>query len=455
MSASVRPTRLPTISVNAALLLGLIVTTWVAGGAARADVLGQTVMRMVAWIAIIGSLLFGARPSLPAARPAFLILSAALALVLVQMIPLPPTLWQMLPGRNAITLPQLLGPPGWRPLALVPGAAANSAAALIVPFAALLLIAGLEKRELAWLPSLMLGMIAAAAIPGLLQFSGAGFDHPLINDTPGQVSGNFANRNHFALFLAFGCVLAPAWAFSGAGRAGWRAPVAGGLVILFVLLILASGSRAGLMVGGLGVIAGLPMLYHGIRRNYRNIPSWFLPAIFAAALVLLAIFIAISMNSNRAVSINRLLSLDAGQDFRTRSIPVILEMIKEYFPFGAGFGGFDPIFRVHEPFDLLKATYFNHAHNDFLEIALDGGILAILICVGAAGWWALSSIKAWRRGPELAKVGSAILGLILIASIFDYPARTPTMMIIIVIAAIWLGLNRTDTVRTALPAAEG
>jgi hypothetical protein len=26
------------------------------------------------------------------------------------------------------------------------------------------------------------------------------------------VSGTFANRNHFALFMAIGCVLAPAWA---------------------------------------------------------------------------------------------------------------------------------------------------------------------------------------------------------------------------------------------------
>jgi O-antigen ligase len=455
MSASTRPTRLPTISVNAALLFGLIVTAWVAGGAARADVLGQTVMRTVAWIAIIGSLLFGARPSLPAAKPAFLILSAALALVLVQLIPLPPALWQMLPGRQAITAAQLLGSPEWRPLALVPGATANSAEALVVPFAALLLVAGLEKRELAWLPSLLLGMIAAAAIPGLLQFSGAGFDHPLINDTPGQVSGNFANRNHFALFLAFGCALAPAWAFSGSGRARWRAPVAGGLVILFVLLILASGSRAGLMVGGLGVTAGLPVLYHGIRRNYRGLPSWFLPTTFAAILALLAIFIAISMNSNRAVSIDRLLSLDAGQDLRARTIPVVLSMVMDYFPFGTGFGGFDPIFRIHEPFSMLKATYFNHAHNDFLEIALDGGIAAILICIFAVGWWVLYSMKAWRNGPELAKVGSSILGLTLISSIFDYPARTPTMMIIIVIAAIWLGLNRTDAARTALPAADG
>lgn len=455
MSAPIRLTRLPTISVNAILLLGLIITSWVAGGAARADVLGQTIMRVAAWVTIIGSLLFGARPSLPAARPALLILSAALALVLVQLIPLPPALWQMLPGRNAMTMPELLSSSGWRPLALVPGAAANSGEALVVPFAALLLVAGLEKRELAWLPSLMLGMIAAASIPGLLQFSGAGFDHPLINDTPGQVSGNFANRNHFALSLAFGCVLAPAWAFAGTGRAGWRAPIASGLLILFVLLILASGSRAGLMVGGLGVVAGLPILHHGVRRNYRNLPAWFLPATFATAFVLLAIFIAISMSSNRAVSINRLLSLDAGQDLRTRSIPVIMEMIKQYFPFGSGFGGFDPIFRIHEPFDMLKVTYFNHAHNDFLEIALDGGIPAILICVCAIGWWALSSTKAWRHGPELAKVGSSILGLTFIASIFDYPARTPTIMIMIVIAAIWLGLNRTDAARTGLPAAEG
>ncbi|MCY1164797.1 hypothetical protein D9M73_46870 [compost metagenome] len=69
---------------------------------------------------------------------------------------------------------------------------------------------------------MVLGMVTAAAMLGLLQFSGSGFDNLFINDSPGQVSGNLANRNHFALLLSLGCVITPVWAFSGRNDFGWR-----------------------------------------------------------------------------------------------------------------------------------------------------------------------------------------------------------------------------------------
>ena len=120
---------------------------------------------------------------------------------------------------------------------------------LLLQFLSLLLIATLSEAERAWLPGALLCLVSGAALLGLLQFSGAAIDNPFVNETPGVVSGNFANRNHFALFLALGCLLAPVWAFHGRRQAGWRAPVALGLVLLFALTILAGGSRAGLALG--------------------------------------------------------------------------------------------------------------------------------------------------------------------------------------------------------------
>ncbi len=127
---------------------------------------------------------------------------------------------------------------------------------------------------------------------------------------------------------------------------------------------------------------------------------------------------------------------------RARGLPVVLAMIRDYFPAGAGMGGFDPIFRMHEPFNLLKRTYFNHAHNDFLEIALDAGLPGLLLLAAAIGWWGLASARAWRRRPDavvvLARLGSAILLLVLGASLVDYPTRTPLIMVTMVLAAMWL-----------------
>jgi O-antigen ligase len=97
---------------------------------------------------------------------------------------------------------------------------------------------------------------------------------------------------------------------------------------------------------------------------------------------------------------------------------------------------------MHEPFALLKSTYFNHVHNDFLEIALDAGVPGMLLLLAGITWWAAASVRAWRAGPDarhiLPKLGSAMLLLVLVASLVDYPAHTPMMMGMIVIAAVWL-----------------
>src|SRR3546814_13372301 len=107
----------------------------------------------------------------------------------------------------------------------------------------------------------------------------------------------------------------------------------------------------------------------------------------------------------RSESVRRAFEIDPGQDMRARGLPTVLSMIAAYFPAGAGFGGFDPIFRLHEPFRLLKPTYFNHAHNDFLEVVLDGGLPAALLLLVAIGWYAIASIRAWRASGRDRKSG--------------------------------------------------
>jgi hypothetical protein len=70
-------------------------------------------------------------------------------------------------------------------------------------------------------------------------------------------------------------------------------------------------------------------------------------------------------------------------------------------------------------------------------------------------WWLWRSAKLWAEGAApslaLARLGSAMLLLVMIASIFDYPARTPTIMALIVIAATWLSSATTARAEAALP----
>lgn len=446
-------------SLPAVLLVVFSCVLVLAGGASRADVGGQVVVRGAAWLFLIIMALAGAVPAgLSRLRPVVWVLGATVLLALLQLVPLPPAIWQALPGRAPLeTSTRLIGQVadgqllGWRPWSMVPGATLNAASSLIVPVAMLVFLAGLNERERQWMLPLMLAMVSASALLALVQVTGAVVNNPLINGDVGQVSGAFANRNHFALFTAFGCVLAPLWAFQNSRRPGWRLPVGVGLVLLFMLLILASGSRAGLGLGGLAIVAGVLLVRRPIQRELGHYPRWALPAFTAAIVLVPLVLVGISLAENRAVSIDRIFTVDQGEDMRSRALPTVLTITQIYFPAGTGLGGFDPIFRMHEPFGLLKLTYFNHAHNDFLEVAIDAGLAGVLLLIAALIWWGRASIAAWRAGrnPEggLARAGSVLVALTLLASLFDYPARAPLIMAALVVAAVWL----CDAPRAARP----
>jgi O-antigen ligase len=429
-------------SLSFLLLLVLTALLWISGGASRADVLGQVVVRAAAWGGLLVAILLGERPKIGSERPVLLILLATILLVLAQLIPLPPTVWQALPGRGVLAEASVASnqPQPWRPLAIVPSATVNAASSLIVPFVVLFLLAGLKERERDLLPAVLLVAIGASMLMGLLQFSGVVFHNPLINDTPGQVYGTFANRNHFALWLALGIVLAPAWAFLNGQRSPWRSSVALALVLLFSLTILATGSRAGMLLAVVAIGLTLPLTWRGLRKVMRRrAPRWAIPALIVSIVGVIAVLALIAVEADRAVSIDRAFELDAMQDMRVRGWPVVVAMIKEYFPWGSGFGAFDPVFRISEPLYLLKPGYFNHAHNDFLEIVLEGGLPGLLLLTCGILYWLMASAQAWfTRGNDTAKLGSALIFLILLGSIPDYPGRTPLIMTALLVAGVWL-----------------
>lgn len=422
------------------ILLALLALLWLAGGASRADVPGQVVTRAAAALALAAAALFGAVPRLAEVRGTALLLAAAVVLVLLHLAPLPPDLWRALPGRAPLA-PPIAGERPWLPLTLNRNMTVNALLSLLVPAAVLVLAAGATSRERRLLLPATIALVALAALFGLFQFSVGVFDNPLLNDTPWQVTGPFANRNHFALFLAIGCLLVPAWSVVEGDPFGWRGAVALGLELLFLLMILATGSRAGLLVGALGAGIGLLLVRRAILRRARRLPRWLVPALLGGIVLLLLLAVLASVGAGRADSIERLFATGEQEDMRRRALPTLLAMLETYFPVGAGIGSFDTAFRFHEPFALLKPTYFNHAHNDLIEIALDAGapgLLLLLAFVAWLGWRALRLRRAPAGEGILPASGAGVLLLILVASAFDYPARTPLVMALAVIAAVWL-----------------
>lgn len=437
-------------------LIVLLAIVWLAGGASRADVVGQFIVRGAAWTILVAAALFSQRPRLRELRPLGFLLLATVLIPLVQLVPLPPALWQSLPGRapfaEAASASGQAQP--WRSLSLVPGATANALGSLIVPVAVFLLLAATREKIRARLLGILLALASLSMAIGLIQFVSGGFDFPFVNDTPGDVNGTFANRNHFALFMAFGCLLAPVWAFESQRKSRRVGLAALALVPLFLLAILFSGSRTGLMLGAVAIILAAFLVWPRISREMKTAPPRVVYTASALIVGIVALFVFVVLATDRAAGIQRLLILDMARDLRVRSLPTTVSIIETYFPTGSGLGTFDPMFRMHEPQSLLKPSYFNHAHNDFLELVLDTGLAGGVLLAVALGWWAWASFRAWREKlglcGRLARLGSAMLLLVAIASVFDYPARTPLVMAMIVIAVGWLcgaGMARSKTGR--------
>ena len=435
------------------LLIVFMLTVWAAGGASRADVLGQVVVRTIAWLTLIAIIMFLPRPVWRPVSPIAILLGASIALVSTQLIPLPPAVWTHLPGREVIVQSAIasdqLQP--WRPISISPGATVNALFSLIVPTVALLLLTFFDDRNHKRVLVILLGFITASSMIGALQFAGLSIDNPFVNDAPGTVVGTFANRNHFALFLALGCVLAPAWVFSDKTVSLWKALLAVMLVTVFALVILATGSRLGVVLGFTGVVLGILSVGGRIKEFVNTFPRRIWISSIVVAIVFLAIAVTSSIMLGRAVSMDRVFALDASEDLRMNGLPIIWQATLIHFPIGAGFGIFDPLFRIYEPDYLLGPSYWNHAHNDWIEIVLEGGAAGLLILAVSFVWWAAASFRAWltpfSEQTIRARAGSIMILLIGIASMADYPARTPIIMVALVVAGVWLATNGATTRR--------
>lgn len=433
------------------VMIALFAVLCVAGGASKANTLGQGVVRAASLLTVAGLLLGRVRFDIREARAPFLILIVAALLVCVQIVPLPFSVWTKLPGRELISsVTAAVGLDGiFRPIAIVPDGALNALLSLSVPFAVLVgMSASPATRERRFLP-IMIAIVCASALCGLIQLSGGIIDNPFINSTRGQAAGLFANRNHQALFLAVGVPLTLAWGYAPSQRLGWRGWAAPGIVLLLSLMIIGTGSRAGLGLLAVGLVGGGLLIWPTIAGMAQRAPRWVLPAGVLLVLTILTALLVVSVDFGRAEAIDRLLDEEVGADMRSRAFPTLMSMMMQYFPVGSGLGSFDTVFRMVEPFNVLKPTYFNHAHNDYIELLIEGGLPVIALLVSAIAWFCAASWRAWRGSAtgetHIAKTGSVVILLVLLASIADYPARTPMIMAMLAVAATWLSSSRNHT----------
>jgi O-antigen ligase len=139
---------------------------------------------------------------------------------------------------------------------------------------------------------------------------------------------------------------------------------------------------------------------------------------------------------------------DPASDLRVRALPVVLDGVWKYFPFGSGIGTFVEAYQIGEPDVLISEGYFNHAHDDYLELLMTGGVPALLLLIVIGALWGgcfialLRGRKTERAAPGfgrqiLGRAGLAVLAILALASVTDYPLRVPSLMLYGTLASVW------------------
>src|SRR5690606_12413055 len=119
---------------------------------------------------------------------------------------------------------------------------------------------------------------------------------------------------------------------------------------------------------------------------------------------------------------------------RLRSWPLVAETAQAHLPLGSGVGSFDPVYRSVEPLTEVDPTFFNHAHNDYLEIWLEAGWPGVLLLGLFLFWYSRRTLAAWRAigSPSMSMQRAASISImaVLLHSAVDYPIRTLTMSVV-------------------------
>ena len=332
-------------------------------------------------------------------------------------------------------------------LSIMPTATWQSLFSLFAPLAVLLFAMQLTRDELTLTLPIVIFIGAVSGVIGVLQLVGSPegslYVYRITNN--GSAVGLFANRNHSAVLLACLFPILAVFATRSRGtRSGGRNMkqfMAISVAILLVPLILVTGSRVGLLTGIIGMIGGA-LLYgsqlstNNLQKNGRSRTF-----ILAASVMLCLAFATIYFS--RAEAIDRLFADASTANSRAEFWTSSLNLFWKYFPFGFGPGSFVPAFQNEEPIALLSQSYLNRLHNDWLETGLTFGGPGILLMLCGVVYYVRRLFLLWfrmdgrRSVVVLGRMASIIIAILGIASMSDYPLRTPALMGLATLVLLW------------------
>ncbi|MGI8640152.1 MAG: O-antigen ligase family protein [Pyrinomonadaceae bacterium] len=259
--------------------------------------------------------------------------------------------------------------------------------------------------------------------------------------------GSFVNRHNFAAYMEMTIALPLGLVFVGAVPKDRRLLYITAIGLMGIALLL-SGSRGGL-------ISLLAEIFFLIILTTKTKNSGQLFIKISLAVLLMATIIVGAILIGGESSLTRLAETAASEDFsanRTHIWSVTLSVIKNNFPFGAGLGAYDVAYTT---FDSLNgAERVEQAHNDYLQVLADAGIVGLII--GAfflyrlfrTGLQNIKTSDTFRRGVAVGALAGCFA--ILVHSLFDFVLHTTaiTMLFITLVSMVVIsGCKFSDDTR--------
>jgi len=391
-------------------------------------------------------------PAARAAKPILLVLSLFVLWLLIQVVPLPLNWLQILSPHAFELYSAVLHPDEWAPISLDPHTSMislwKSIAYLMFFWLALMLIDDLKKLE--WLAYVILvSALFQAGYGSYMVISG--YEYAFFvkkSDHLDLATGTFMNRNHFAGYLEMALAVGIGLFIStltSVRHYSWRAR--------FRNLLEAVLSRKGLIRLALIIIcAGLIMS----RSRMGN------AAFFASLLLTGVLFLLTAKHATRSTSIllislivldllligswvgvervvERMELTSAETETRDEVVRDTVTMIQDYFLTGVGGGNYFSSFPAYRGQDIH--SYYNHAHNDYLELLSEFGLIGMLLLAVAVCLALSAAMRTMRKRSEPLLLGMAFAGFmgvlsILIHSAVDFNLQIPSnaMMFMLMMA---------------------
>jgi O-antigen ligase len=363
------------------------------------------------------------------------------ALVLFQLVPLPPPLLRIVsPGTYAFHANQLLVPPlvAWKPISVSPPDTLRGLA-FLAAFSLLALAVFRELGEGRWRRRLLRTVVftgLALTVVALLQ---------AVSPEPRRlygvwqprwdwaVFGPYVNKNHFAGYLVMAAALSVGFALEALARlrAAWATSRRGllllgeeeglalartaAVVVVLVAGLVASQSRGGVSAFGFAMLAVLLLVLSGrvlpLDATGRRTTALAVLVLVTLGVVWIGLGGVLQAFEARGIRGSR---LDLWRD--------MLPMVPRFPVFGVGWNAFATAYPWYQT--VWKTEWIGEAHNDYLQVWLDGGLVGLALVAGLVGLVFRAALARARRSPVELGLFGALVGLAL-HEIVDFNGQIP------------------------------